>query len=209
MLAIALAVAAIGCSAGGEPDAVVVDASPAGPGDGTEVLADVGPSVALVQTPLGSGPAVLLDDGHLVTNAHVVDPFPEVSVAFEGEDATTVPVVGVDLAADVAVLGPVEVSRPGLALAASDAVPSGADLYLVGFPGDAADPEVTIARGVLSRRRDAPDWTSPSSSPTRPSARARAAGPWSTVAVRSSASPGTPTTTSSPWPSTVRTRPRW
>ncbi|HEV7723181.1 MAG TPA: serine protease, partial [Iamia sp.] len=126
--------------------------------DGTAVLEAVGPSMALVETPLGSGSAVLLEDGHLVTNAHVVDPYGEADVTFAGEEPQPVEVVGVDVAADIAVLGPVETDLPGLAMDSAADIPAGADLYLVGFPGDTDDVEVTIARGVLSRRREAAGW---------------------------------------------------
>ncbi len=137
----------------GDGDAFIAPTS--GPAlDGPAVLDQVGPSVALVETPLGSGSAVLLEDGHLVTNAHVVDPFGEATVAFGDEDPTDVAVVGVDLAADVAVLGPLETDVAGVALRSAEAVAPGADLYLVGYPGDVDQPEVTIARGVLSRRRE-------------------------------------------------------
>jgi S1-C subfamily serine protease len=126
--------------------------------DGTAVLEAVGPSMALVETPLGSGSAVLLADGHLVTNAHVVDPYGEADVTFTGEEPQPVEVVGVDVAADIAVLGPVETDLEGLAMESAADIPAGADLYLVGFPGDTNEVEVTIARGVLSRRRTAEAW---------------------------------------------------
>jgi S1-C subfamily serine protease len=126
--------------------------------DGTAVLEAVGPAMALVETPVGSGSAVLLEDGHLVTNAHVVDPYGEADVTFEGEDPEHVDVVGVDVAADIAVLGPIETDRAGLAMEDASDIPTGADLYLVGFPGDTVDVEVTIARGVLSRRRTVEAW---------------------------------------------------
>lgn len=126
--------------------------------DGSQVLARVGPEVALVQTPLGSGSAVLLEDGHLVTNAHVVDPFATAEVSLGDEDPRDVPVVGVDLAADVAVLGPVETDADGLALRDAAAVAPGADLYLVGDPGDTDQRDVTVTGGVLTRRREAPTW---------------------------------------------------
>ncbi len=126
--------------------------------DGTAVLEAVGPSLALVETVIGSGSAVLLDDGHLVTNAHVVDPLGEVDVTFAGEEPQPVAVVGVDVAADIAVLGPVETDGAGVAIEDATGIPTGADLYLVGFPGDTDEVEVTISRGVLSRRRTAEGW---------------------------------------------------
>jgi hypothetical protein len=161
----AVALLLVGCTDDGDGDAAGSDdattttgADGGGAMDGTDVLEAVGPSMALVETPIGSGSAVLLDDGHLVTNAHVVDPYGVADVTFEGEDARSVEVVGVDVAADIAVLGPVDTDREGLAMEDADGIPTGADLYLVGFPGDTNDVEVTIARGVLSRRRAAEAW---------------------------------------------------
>ncbi|WCO65542.1 serine protease [Iamia majanohamensis] len=157
-VALLVALGLAGCSDDSGDGGAYIAPSSGADLDGSQVLARVGPGVALVQTPLGSGSAVLLEDGHLVTNAHVVDPFPSVEVSFGDDDPTEVPVVGVDLAADVAVLGPVETDADGLALRDAAAVAPGADLYLVGHPGDVDQPEVTIARGVLSRRREAPTW---------------------------------------------------
>lgn len=154
-----LVLLAAGCSDDGDDDASDTTTTEAGGGaEGTEVLRTVGPSLALVETPLGSGSAVLLEDGHLVTNAHVVDPYGEADVTFSGEGPQHVEVVGVDVAADIAVLGPVVTEHPGVALEDAAGIETGADLYLVGFPGDTNDVEVTIARGVLSRRRTAEAW---------------------------------------------------
>lgn len=142
-------------------DAAESTASAESPAGAAEVLERLRPSGALVTTPGGNGTAVLLDDGHLVTNAHVVDPYPRASVAFEDDEPFELVVVGVDLTADVAVLGPLpaeEGERPGVALADPSSLAPGSDLHLVGFPGDAADPEPTIARGVLSRRRELDEW---------------------------------------------------
>jgi hypothetical protein len=132
---------------------------PAEPLSAGEVLELTRGSVALIQTPLGTGSSVLLDDGHLVTNAHVVDPFRSVSVTFEGDGPIVdVPVVGVDLVADLAVVGPVEVDRTPLVLDDAGELDSGDDLFLVGYPGDQREQEATVSRGVLSRRRQAPEW---------------------------------------------------
>ena len=153
-----LVLLAAGCSDDGDDDTADTTTTEAGGAEGTAVLDAVGPSLALVETPIGSGSAVLLEDGHLVTNAHVVDPYGEADVTFTGEGPQHVDVVGVDVAADIAVLGPVVTEHPGVTLEDASAIPTGADLYLVGFPGDTNDVEVTIARGVLSRRRTAEAW---------------------------------------------------
>ena len=123
------------------------------------VLARLRGSVALLDTPIASGSAVLTEGGYLVTNAHVVEPFDVVDVTFEGEDAKRdVAVVGVDLSADIAVLGPIETDHKPLAIADPTGLDQGSELFLVGYPGDQEDPEVTITSGVLSRRREAKEW---------------------------------------------------
>jgi S1-C subfamily serine protease len=121
-----------------------------------DVLAAVGPSIAYVETPFGTGSAVLIAGGYLVTNSHVVDPFSTASITFEGGDVfEDVPVVGSDVFADVAVLGPIATDRTAQTLAVNPAPEKGDDVYLVGFPGsdNASRPDVTISRGVVSRTR--------------------------------------------------------
>lgn len=116
------------------------------------------PSIALIETPTGTGSSVLIDGGYLVTNAHVVDPFDQVDVQFEGEDVIRdVPVEGVDLVADIAVVGPVEVDAPPLDIVAPGAKPSG-EAHLVGFPGEQLDASAVITDGHLVGAREADPW---------------------------------------------------
>lgn len=127
--------------------------------DTREVLERLRGSVALISTPLGSGSSVLIDGGYLVTNAHVVDPYNEVEVAFEGaEPIESVPVVGVDLVRDIAVVGPIDIDREEQQIVPLGELAQGSDLYLVGFPGQQSDMQATISRGVLSRRQAIDDW---------------------------------------------------
>jgi hypothetical protein len=130
------------------------------PLDPRGVLAATRDSVAMVETPASGGSAVLLDDGYLVTNAHVVDPFRSVDIVFEGgERYARVPVVGIDATSDIAVIGPVTTDRPALALEARELPAQGDTVYLVGYPGEIEDePLVTISRGVVSRIRSEPAW---------------------------------------------------
>jgi hypothetical protein len=114
------------------------------------------PSEAFVVTEAGQGSGVLLDDGFVLTNAHVVDPFTAVTVVFPDGDIQDVSVKGVDLRADMALVGPIKGDHPGVALSDAGQLDKGDPLFLVGYPGGATvdeDPEVTIASGVLSRRR--------------------------------------------------------
>ena len=167
-LVVAVALLASACGVSGQDSGTdasppTATAAPTEPSDeplgGRAVLEGLRGSVALIDTPIASGSAVLLDDGYLVTNAHVIDPFDVVDVTFEGDDTELdVEVVGVDLDADLAVLGPIETDHEPVALVDPTDLDQGSDLFLVGFPGDQADPEVTISTGVLSRRRQAEDW---------------------------------------------------
>ncbi|HEV2767239.1 MAG TPA: serine protease [Acidimicrobiales bacterium] len=127
--------------------------------DGTttpkDLLAAVNDSLAFVETPVAFGSGVLIEGGYVVTNLHVVDPIPEVSVTFHGGSVfEEVPVVGVDALADIAVLGPVESEASPLGLADHEGLERGDEVFLVGYPGEVdAEPEPAISRGILSRVR--------------------------------------------------------
>ncbi|HJR26164.1 MAG TPA: serine protease [Acidimicrobiales bacterium] len=119
------------------------------------ILDCLGPSTAYVQTPYGSGSGLVLPDGYVLTNAHVVDPFPVVDLTIGEEEHTDVPVKGVDLFADIAVLGPIETEAPAVTLVDPAELLEGDKLFLVGYPGEANDEDLepTIADGILSRTR--------------------------------------------------------
>ncbi|MGD9703832.1 MAG: S1C family serine protease [Acidimicrobiia bacterium] len=128
-------------------------------GDGAEVFRRTSPSIAFVQTALGSGTAEMIEDGYLVTNAHVVDPFASVDIEFPGRRRLEdVPVVGVDLMADIAVLGPIDDGPPALELVGAADYPRGSAVFLVGHPAArSSDLDLTITSGVLSRRQHLSD----------------------------------------------------
>ena len=76
-----------------------------------EVYARVAPSIVFIETPSGTGSGVLIDDGYIVTNQHVVWPYESVWATFpDGARYEDVPVVGWDALSDLAVLGPVDTS---------------------------------------------------------------------------------------------------
>ena len=121
-----------------------------------QVFAAISPSVAFVDLPDSSGSGFLIDDGYLVTNAHVVWPYTEARVVFpDGSEHNNVPVVNWDLLTDLAILGPVETTLPPLALADGEGLPIGSEVYLIGYPGEVEKhPQPTITRGVISRHRE-------------------------------------------------------
>ena len=70
-----------------------------------EIFAQVSPSVAFIETSVGTGSGVLIDGGYVVTNAHVVWPFDEVRVVFpDGSEFPDAPVANWDLLGDLAIL---------------------------------------------------------------------------------------------------------
>lgn len=89
------------------------NSTPATVGD---VFARVAPAVAFIETPTGTGSGVLIEDGYVVTNAHVVWPFQTVRVVFpDGSEFLDAPVLNWDLMADLAIIGPLQTAliRPG------------------------------------------------------------------------------------------------
>ena len=122
-----------------------------------EIFARVSPSVAYIDTPLGTGSGFVINDRWLVSNAHVVWPFDTVRVVFpDGTAFDEAPVHAWDLIADLAVIqlpeghgfAPVQFADPV-------ELPVGSDLFLVGYPAEGEEfPQPTISAGILSRVRN-------------------------------------------------------
>lgn len=115
----------------------------------------VSPALAFVETPIGSGSAVLVDPTTLVTNAHVVWPANEATVTFPNGPTATVPVIGYDWMADLAVLDVSAISQLPAPVALNPDEPGpGSTVYLVGYPADDAGTAVpAITAGIISRTR--------------------------------------------------------
>ena len=97
---------------------------------------------------LGSG-WVYDEEGHIVTNQHVVDGADSVSVTFANGDSYDAEVVGTDASTDLAVLkvdAPAELLKP-LALGDSDALSVGDGVVAIGSPFGL---EGTITAGIVS-----------------------------------------------------------
>ncbi|MDH3755657.1 MAG: serine protease [Acidimicrobiia bacterium] len=114
----------------------------------------VAPSVVYVLTPDALGSGFLLDDGSIVTNAHVVDLYGVVSVVVPGEPVKAdVAVTLVDRHADIAVLEPIATNAPGLTVA-TDSPADGEPVFVFGYPGSFEfEPEVSMQQTFVSRRR--------------------------------------------------------
>lgn len=121
-----------------------------------EVFERLAPSVAFVETPAGSGSGLVLEGGYLLTNAHVVWPYEAIRVVLaDGSEHLAVPVISLDLMADLALAGPVETEVIPGALANGEDLVTGSPVYLLGYPGEVEEfPQPTIVSGVLSRLRE-------------------------------------------------------
>ncbi len=120
-----------------------------------QIFSKVSPAIAYIQTDEASGSGVLIEGRYLVTNHHVVFPFDSARVVFpSGAEYDAVPVRGWNREADLAVLGPINISVEPLPLINGESTPIGADMYLIGYPAEFESfPQPTIAKGILSRLR--------------------------------------------------------
>ena len=123
----------------------------------TVVYEAIAPAVVFVETDSGTGSGLLLESGAILTAAHIVYPYESVRIVFpHGTELLDVPLIGWDLMADIAVLGPVWFDTMPAAppFDTSNRLAIGADLFAIGYPGEAeAFPRPTISRGILSRYR--------------------------------------------------------
>lgn len=100
----------------------------------------------------GSGSGFIIDpEGHVVTNAHVVEGAGLVRVYIDGQDdPVTARVLGVSECNDLAVLDLSGGDFPYLAWQEGTVNP-GTDVYVAGFP--LGDPEFSLTRGIISKAR--------------------------------------------------------
>lgn len=125
------------------------------PLDPAAIFDRVSPAVAFVKTERAFGSGVLLADGYVVTNAHVVWPYETVDLVFpDGAEFKDTPVHGRDMMADLAVLGPIETDLASIELIDGEDNVVGSEVYLIGYPGEVERlPQPTITQGLISRMR--------------------------------------------------------
>src|SRR5205807_784924 len=103
---------------------------------------------ALVQNSLGSG-VIVTDEGHIITNNHVVDQVDEIEVQLSDGRTKKARLVGADSQVDLAVL---KIDAPGvkpLKLADSDTVQAGDLVLAIGNPFGF---EETVTDGIISSK---------------------------------------------------------
>ena len=109
----------------------------------------VASSIAFVETVAREGNGILIEGGYIVTNAQVVWPFQAADVVFaDGTEFMDVPVRGLDLQTDLAVLGPIASPAGGLKLVDGENTPKNTNVFVVGYP---AKPEEFDQPSVESR----------------------------------------------------------
>ncbi len=134
------------------------DARPA-----SQIFADLSPSIAFIETPYGTGSGVMIEQGYILSNAHVVWPYTNVRVVFpDGSEHLDVPVFMWDVMADLALIGPIETDVEAVPLVDVGDLEIGSDVYLMGYPAEVDKfPQPSITNGILSRTRtwDALDYS--------------------------------------------------
>src|SRR5213593_2006827 len=103
---------------------------------------------ALVQNSLGSG-VIVTDEGHIITNTHVVDQVDEIEVQLSDGRTEKARLVGADEQVDLAVL---KIDNPGvkpLKLADSDTVQAGDFVLAIGNPFGFDE---TVTDGIISSK---------------------------------------------------------
>lgn len=138
------------------PVATQAATTPEQPLTSAELFRKVSPAIAFVETEITASSGVLIEGGFVVTNAHVVWPYDVARVVLpSGAEFNDVPVLGWDLPADIAVLGPIDTNVAPLALVDGEDLPIGAEVFLIGYPGEVeAFPQPTLSSGLLSRTRE-------------------------------------------------------
>ena len=120
-----------------------------------EIFDAVSPAVALVESPSGTGSAILIQGSYLLTNANIVWPYTEARVVFPGgSEHPAAPVAGWDLFADLALIGPIDTQIEPAPLVDGGDLPVGSNVYLIGHPPSQVKsprPRPKITAGILSR----------------------------------------------------------
>lgn len=159
---VAAALITTACSGGGgdKSDASAACEAKDGERPAKAILRCTEKAIAFVENDAASGTAVVISSGgkkYALTNAHVVHPESHADLTIAGKTTEDVPVLGLDAAADIAVLGPLSgATLPDpLPIADGTKLERGDDLFLVGYPGESEseDLEATIASGIVSRVR--------------------------------------------------------
>ena len=131
--------------------------TPSGPLTSQQIFDKVSPSIVRIERAAVTGSGILIEGGYVLTSAHLVWPQDTMRVVFpDGSEFPEVSVVGIDLLADIAVLGPIDTPKGALELVDGESLSIGSATYLIGYAiGAGQYSEPTITQGVLARIAEA------------------------------------------------------
>ncbi|MQG58033.1 MAG: trypsin-like serine protease [SAR202 cluster bacterium] len=115
-------------------------------------------SVVAIKTPAGTGSGFFVDQGLILTNAHVVGKFHKATIAVDRGEikiSVTGDVIGIDEKADLALVsvGP-DFDRPALAFGDYDSTNLADEVIVIGFPlSDVLGDAVNVTKGIASSKR--------------------------------------------------------
>ena len=119
-----------------------------------DIYKQLSPSIVYIDTPDGTGSGIILSNGYVLTNAHVVSLHEYVRVWGADGDHFSVPVYARDWSRDLALVGPFSTSLPAVNFAEPRELLPGEPVYLIGFPGEGeVAPVASITAGLVSRMR--------------------------------------------------------
>ncbi len=122
-----------------------------------EIIKKVKPAVAYISTQDGVGSGIIISaDGYILTNAHVVNGFADVSVSLANDQSFPGKVIGRDEQIDVAIIKINSTQQlPKVIFTDSDKVQQGDKVFTLGFPfgikGDVSFKEGTISRKITDK----------------------------------------------------------
>ena len=131
--------------------------SPSPTPDAISNVEEAARAVVFIQTPNGTGSGFVFDDeGHILTNAHVVESFRNVAVRYNDQFEFLGTVINTDVFSDLAVIKvDTRIPLEQLSLGDSSEVRLGQAVNVIGFPfGTTLGSEVSISEGILSSRRE-------------------------------------------------------
>ncbi len=118
-----------------------------------DIYDSISSSIVYIDTPDGTGSGIILPNGYVLTNAHVVSLHSSVRVWTNDGNHASVPVHARDWVRDLALVGPLEANLPSLSLISKKMNP-GDEVFLIGFPGESeSQPVAAITSGLVSRMR--------------------------------------------------------
>ena len=122
----------------------------------SQIVSDLEPGLVCVKTPTSSGSGFVVDyAGNVITNAHVVEHYTNVTLEFTGGNVSNGEVLGTDFETDLAcirVTDPVPLSP--VTLGDSESVKVGEDVLVMGYPlSSVLNGAPTVTKGILSAIR--------------------------------------------------------